>query len=240
MRQWLGSIAFTLYLFLSVPVYAFLLLATLPFPSAGGAYSWAKAWVDSVLATLRCLCRLDYRVEGRENLPAASSIVLMKHSSAWETLAQIQILPPQTWVLKRELLWVPMFGWALRALKPIAIDRKGGSVAVQQVIDQGRERLDEGLWVVIYPEGTRMPVGQTRRYGLSGALLARAAGKPIVPVAHNAGYFWPRRGWLKRPGTVRVVIGEPIATDGVDPREINERVQRWIESQVERLAVPID
>jgi 1-acyl-sn-glycerol-3-phosphate acyltransferase len=236
MRQWIGSIAFTLYLFLSVPVYAFALLATLPFPSAGGPYRWARAWVDSVLSMLRRLCRLDYRVDGRENLPSTSAIVLMKHSSAWETLAQIQILPQQTWVLKRELLWIPIFGWALRTLKPIAIDRKGGSVAVQQVLDQGRERLDEGLWVVIFPEGTRMPAGQTRRYGLSGALLARAAGKPVVPVAHNAGYFWPRRGWLKRAGTVRVVIGEPIATEGADAREINERVQRWIEDQVERLA----
>ena len=235
MRQWLGSIAFTLYLFLSVPVYALLLLATLPFPRVG-PYRWARAWVDSVLGMLHCLCRLDYRVEGRENLPTTSSIVLMKHSSAWETLAQIQILPPQTWVLKRELLWIPVFGWALRQLKPIAIDRRGGNVAVQQVLDQGRERLDEGLWVVIFPEGTRMPVGQTRRYGLSGALLALAAGKPVVPIAHNAGYFWPRRGWLKRAGTVRVVIGEPISTEGIEPREINERVQRWIEDQVERLA----
>jgi 1-acyl-sn-glycerol-3-phosphate acyltransferase len=235
MRQWLGSIAFTLYLFLSVPVYALLLLVTLPFPRLE-PYGWARAWVDSVFAMLRWLCRLDYRVEGRENLPSASSIVLMKHSSTWETLAQLQILPRQTWVLKRELLWIPMFGWALRRLNPIAIDRKGGSVAVQQVLDQGRDRLQDGLWVVIFPEGTRMPVGQTRRYGLSGALLARAAGKPIVPVAHNAGYFWPRRGWLKHPGTVSVVIGEPIATAGIEPREINERVQRWIENQVERLA----
>ena len=237
MRQWLGSIGFTLYLFLSVPVYAFLLFVALPFPRLG-PYRWARAWVDSVFVMLRWLCRLDYRVEGREHLPGASSVVLMKHSSTWETLAQIQILPAQTWVLKRELLWIPIFGWALRRLNPIAIDRKGGSAAVQQVIDQGRDRLDQGLWVVIFPEGTRMPVGQTRRYGLSGALLARAAGKAVVPVAHNAGYFWPRRGWLKRPGTVSVVIGEPIATEGIEPREINERVQRWIEDQVERLTPP--
>jgi 1-acyl-sn-glycerol-3-phosphate acyltransferase len=237
MRQWLGSIGFTLYLFFSVPIYAFLLLATLPFPRVG-SYRWARAWVDSVLAMLRVLCRLDYRVEGRHNLPGTSSVVLMKHSSTWETLAQIQVLPPQTWVLKRELMWIPIFGWALRWLKPIAIDRKGGSAAVQQVLDQGRQRLDEGLWVVIFPEGTRMPVGQTRRYGLSGALLARAAGKPVVPIAHNAGYFWPRRGWLKRAGTVRVVIGEPIPTAGLEPREINDRVQQWIEDQVGRLAPP--
>jgi 1-acyl-sn-glycerol-3-phosphate acyltransferase len=160
----------------------------------------------------------------------------MKHSSTWETIAQILIFPRQTWVLKQELLWIPLFGWALRLFKPIAIDRKGGGAAVQQVLAQGQSRLAEGLCVVIFPEGTRMPVGQTRRYGLSGALLASAAGRPIVPVAHNAGHFWPRRGWLKRAGTVRVVIGEAIPTAGRDARQINDDAQRWIEAQVARLA----
>src|SRR5262249_19302693 len=159
----------------------------------------------------------------------------MKHSSTWETLAQLQIFPRQTWVLKHELLWIPIFGWALRFLKPIAIDRKGGASAVQQVLEQGQSRLAEGLCVVILPEGTRMPVGQTRRYGLSGALLASATGRPIVPVAHNAGFFWPRRGWLKRAGTVRVVVGAPISTAGRDARQISDDVQRWIEAQVELL-----
>src|SRR5690606_12273423 len=134
-----------------------------------------------------------------------------------------------------ELLWVPFFGWALYMLKPIAIDRKGGRNAVQQVLEQGRQRLDEGLWVVIFPEGTRMPVGQTRRYGMSGTLLAQAAGRPVVPVAHNAGYFWPRRGWLKRAGTVRIVIGPPIPTVGRDPRAVNEEAQRWVEETVARI-----
>lgn len=235
MRQWLGSVAFTVYLFLSVPVYALLLFVTLPWPH-GDPYRWAVAWADSALFMLRKLCDLSYSVAGRENFPGPGSIVLMKHSSTWETLAQIQIFPRQTWVLKHELLWIPVFGWALRCLKPIAIDRQGGAAAVQQVLAQGQSRLAEGLCVVIFPEGTRMPVGQTRRYGLSGALLASAVGKPIVPVAHNAGHFWPRRGWLKRPGTVRVVIGEPIPTTGRDARQINNDVQRWIEAQVADLA----
>ena len=131
-----------------------------------------------------------------------------------------------------------MFGQAVRKLKPIAIDRKGGANAVQQVLTQGESRLAEGLSVMIFPEGTRMPVGETRRYGLSGALLASKVGKPIVPVAHNAGFFWPRRGLLKRAGTVRVVIGAPIPTAGREPREINDEVQRWIEAQVARLVPP--
>jgi 1-acyl-sn-glycerol-3-phosphate acyltransferase len=159
----------------------------------------------------------------------------MKHSSAWETLAQMQILPIQTWVMKRELMWVPFLGWALLLLKPIAIDRRGGATAVQQVLDQGQRRLAEGLWVVIFPEGTRMPVGQTRRYGMSGALLAGAAGLPVVPVAHNAGIYWPRRGWLKRAGTIRVVIGPPISAAGKDPRVVNAQAQQWIEGKVAEL-----
>jgi len=234
-RQWLGSIVFTALLFVSVPVYALLLFVTLPLPR-NDPYRWAVAWVDTVFFLLRKLCRLSYSVAGLEHFTGAGSVILMKHSSTWETLAQIKIFPRQTWVLKHELLWIPIFGWALRFFRPIAIDRKGGAAAVQQVLEQGRSRLAEGLCVVIFPEGTRMPVGQTRRYGLSGALLAAAAGKPVVPVAHNAGYFWPRRGWLKRPGVVRVVVGEPIPTAGRDARQINDDVQRWIEAQVARLA----
>ena len=235
MRQWLGSLAFSVFFVISVAVYASLLFLTLPLPG-NDPYRWAVGWAKTILRALKIFCRLDYRVSGREHLPDGSAVVLMKHSSTWETVAQILIFPRQTWVLKRELIWIPVFGWALRRLEPIAIDRKSGATAVQQVLSQGQSRLAEGLCVIIFPEGTRMPVGQTRRYGLSGALLASATGKPVVPVAHNAGFFWPRGGWLKRAGTVRVVIGEPIPTAGRDARAINDDVQRWIEAQVAQLA----
>jgi 1-acyl-sn-glycerol-3-phosphate acyltransferase len=235
MRQRLGSIVFTLCLFGSVPFYGTVALLTAPLPRSR-TYGVAVAWVDSMFWLLRRLCGLDYRVEGLEHLPARTSIVLMKHSSTWETLAQLRIFPRQTWVLKRELMWVPILGWVLWLLGPIAIDRRGGGGAVQQVIDQGRQRLAAGSWVVVFPEGTRVPAGQTGRYGLSGALLASAMERPVIPVAHNAGFYWPRRGWLKRPGTIRVVIGEPIETRGVEPRLVNERVQRWIEDTVARIA----
>jgi 1-acyl-sn-glycerol-3-phosphate acyltransferase len=237
-RQWIGSILFTVYLFVSVPIWGTIVCLTAPLPRRY-TYTGALMWVDSVLWLLRVLCRLDYRVEGRENLPARNCVVLLKHSSAWETIAQLRIFPPQTWVLKRELMWTPVLGWVLWLLKPIAIDRRGGGVAVQQVLEQGRKRLAEGLWVMIFPEGTRMPIGVTRRYGMSGALLAAAEGLPIVPVAHNAGYFWPRRGWLKRAGTVRLVIGPPIETRGAEPRTVNEHAQRWIEDALVELA-PLD
>lgn len=236
-RQWLGSVLFTLYLFGSVLVYGLFVLATAPLPHRV-RYRTVTWWVDSVLFVLGRLCRLRFEVEGLERLPAENTVVLMKHSSAWETLAQFKLFPVQTWVLKRELMWVPVLGWVLRLLKPIAIDRRGGKIAVQQVVEQGRARLAEGLWVVIFPEGTRVPAGESRRFGISGALLAAAAGKPIVPVAHNAGEFWPRRGWLKRAGTITVRIGPPIETAGGNAREITEQARRWIEDALGELGAP--
>src|SRR5690606_8763233 len=156
------SVVFTLYLFGSVPIYGVLVLLTAPLPHRV-TYRAVERWVDSVLFLLRRLCRLEFAVEGREHLPRETSVVLMKHSSAWETLAQFKLFPVQTWVLKRELMWVPFLGWVLRLLKPIAIDRGGGRAAVQQVVAQGRERLGQGFWIVIFPEGTRVPAGETRR-----------------------------------------------------------------------------
>jgi 1-acyl-sn-glycerol-3-phosphate acyltransferase len=234
-RQWLGSVVFTLYLFLSVPVYAPLVLLSAPFPHRV-SYRLVSGWVDSVLFMLKLLCRLEHVVEGREHLGERNTVVLMKHSSSWETIAQWRLFPKQTWVLKRELLWLPFFGWVLPLLKPIAIDRRGGRLAVQQVIDQGLARLADGFWIVIFPEGTRVPFGQTRRFGISGALLAAAAGRPVVPVAHDAGYFWPRRGWHKKSGTIRVRIGPPIPTAGRDAREVTAEAQQWIENALAAMA----
>jgi 1-acyl-sn-glycerol-3-phosphate acyltransferase len=232
MRQWLGSIAFTVLMFVSVPFYATVCILVRIFGHRA-SYAVAHNWCRLQFWLLRRLCRLDYSVEGLDRLPRMTSVVLMKHSSSWETIAQVLYLPPQTWVLKRELIWVPLFGWAVSCMRPIAINRKGGRAAVEQVMTQGRKRLDEGLWVVIYPEGTRVRAGETRRYGISGALLAEAAGRPIVPIAHDAGRYWPRRGLYKRRGTIRVVIGEPIATAGRDARELTAEVQAWIEARMQ-------
>jgi len=229
LRQWVGSLAFTTFLFVTVPIYAMVPLAC-AWGSWDVRFLGVRWWVHSVFFMLRVCCGLDYRVEGAENLPQRNCVALVKHSSAWETIAQLVIFPRQTWVLKRELLWLPFFGWVLAMLRPIAIDRSARGAAVTQVIEQGTARLDEGYWVVVFPEGTRVPAGESRRYGLSGALLAREAGYPVVPVAHDAGHYWPRRSWLKRPGTIRVVIGAPIETRGRDPREINEDARRFIEA----------
>ncbi len=230
----LRSFLFTVYMFLSIPPYA---LATLVARVGGvpAAYSVAVAWARMITGVCQRLCGLGFTVEGRENVPATPSVVLMKHASAYETITQMLLFPLQCWVLKRELMWTPFFGWALAAVHPIAINRQGGHGAVAQVVDQGKDRLADGIWVMIFPEGTRMPPGQTRRYGISGTLLAQSAGCLIVPVAHNAGDYWPRRGLRKRRGTVRFVIGRPVNPAGRDPREVNEEIQGWIEGEVAEL-----
>ena len=232
--QWLGSLLFTAFLFAWTFLYAIpFVLACLVLPFAR-RFALARAYAASVLAVLRWSCGLDYRIEGAP-LPAGCHVALWKHSSTWETIAQMVVFPRQVWVLKRELLWIPFVGMGLRLLHSIAIDRKAGHTAVAQVIEQGKERLAEGDWVVIFPEGTRMPAGETRRYGVSGTLLAAQANRLIVPVAHNAGRFWPRRGLMKKPGTVRVVIGAPVAPAGREVRAINEEIQAWIEATVREL-----
>jgi 1-acyl-sn-glycerol-3-phosphate acyltransferase len=228
--QWLASFFFTIFLFVWTGLYAVMFTFVGPLLPFRARFPMARAWGGVLLTVLRVVCRLDYRIEGAENLPAGNHVALIKHSSAWETFAQVVLVPHHVWVLKRELTWVPFLGWALRLMHCIAINRGAGKSAVQSVLEQGKARLAEGEWIVIFPEGTRMPPGETRRYGVSGALLAAENGRMIVPVAHDAGYYWPRRGLYKKPGTIRVVIGPPIATAGREAREVNEEAQNWIEA----------
>ncbi|MDY6944296.1 MAG: lysophospholipid acyltransferase family protein [Pseudomonadota bacterium] len=227
--QLLRSILFTTVLFAGTLLYAVAVLLFGWLPSHK-LYVIARSWGRLNLWLLAKLCDLTYTVEGRENIPPGAHVSMWKHSSAWETIAQAAVFPPQAWVLKHELMWIPLVGWAVKCLKPIAINRKAGATAVTQVIEQGKQRLQEGLWILIFPEGTRVAVGETRKYGVSGALLASKAGCKIIPVAHNAGYYWPRRGWIKKPGTIRVVIGPAIDAAGRDARELNEEVRTWIET----------
>jgi 1-acyl-sn-glycerol-3-phosphate acyltransferase len=228
------SILFTTLMFLSVPPYALACILVRPFGTRV-SFAVAAAWARLIDRLARAICGLGYVVEGAGNLPAEPAIAMIKHSSAYETIATLLLLPWQCWVLKRELMWAPFFGWGLATLHPIAIDRNAGRSAVEQIVEQGRQRLAEGAWITIFPEGTRMRAGETRRYGVSGPLLAQASGRPLVPIAHDAGDFWPRRGLRKRAGTVRFVIGEPVYVAGRDPREVNEQIQRWVEDTVARL-----
>jgi len=233
--QALRSLLFNLVMFSSVLVYAPLSLLTFPLPSLV-RYRFISQWARFHVWLLGALCGLHYRVEGRDHLPRHSTaIILAKHQSSWETLAFQQIFPPQVWVLKRELLWLPFFGWALALLDPIAIDRGAGRRAVKQIVDQGRQRLQTGRWVVVFPEGTRMSPGQHRRFGIGGAALAAESGYPVVPVAHDAGHYWPRRGFLKTPGTIRVLIGPVIDSRGKSAEEINRLAEAWVSDAMAQL-----
>jgi 1-acyl-sn-glycerol-3-phosphate acyltransferase len=196
----------------------------------------ARSWARLQFWLLEKVCGLSFAVEGRERIPAGNHIVMSNHTSAWETIAQFLIFPPQVWVLKRELLWIPLIGWGLKLLRPISINRGAGHRAVNQVIEQGKERLADGLWIIIFPEGTRVVAGEKRKYGVSGALLATETGKFVVPLSHNAADFWVRRGIVKKAGMIRVVIGEPIAAAGKDARELNDEVRRSIEAGLAHIA----
>ena len=197
----------------------------------------ATGWARFCLWAGRFFCGLNVTTEGTENIPDEPSVFLIKHTTAMEAYWQIAALPPSTWVLKRELLWVPVFGWALGlVMKSIAVDRGAGGSAVKQVLAQGKDRIASGKSVCIFPEGTRMAPGETRRYGVSGAALARETGCPVVPVAHNAGDFWPRRGLRKMPGDIRFCIGPPIDPAGRTPKETNKIAQDWVESKMREIS----
>ncbi|MGB9428442.1 MAG: lysophospholipid acyltransferase family protein [Gammaproteobacteria bacterium] len=235
--MWLRSLAYNIFMVLTAGLFSIPVALVAPFPFGKRFGHWiARQWVVWQFFMLRHLCRLTYRVQGLANIPHENAITYWKHQSTWETMAQLLIFPAQSWVLKRELLWLPLVGQAIYALEPIAINRKAGHTAVKQVLEMGQKRLNAGLWMAIFPEGTRMPPGTTRRYGLSGALLAEITGKPIIPVAHNAGDYWKRNAFLKYPGSVQVRIGKPVYANGRRPEEINTEIQDWIEAQMKEIS----
>jgi 1-acyl-sn-glycerol-3-phosphate acyltransferase len=226
----LRSALFALALVAVTPPYALIALATFPLPRLV-RYRIISGWSRLVVRLARAVCGIRWRVEGREHLPANPAVILAKHQSAWETLAFQEIFPPQVLVLKKELLWLPFFGWGLALMSPIAIDRANGRAALRDIARRGKERLAQGFWVVIFPEGTRVRVGEKRTYQQGGAWLAAQCGVPVVPVAHNAGRLWSRNAFLKYPGRVTVRIGPPIPTAGRDAKQISADVETWIESQ---------
>lgn len=228
------SFVFALLQVIVTPPYALVAILTFPLPPMV-RYRIISGWARLFVWVARVVCGVRYRVEGRHNIAREPVVYMSKHQSAWETLAFQAILPPHVMVIKRELLWIPFFGWGLAMMSPIAIDRAAGRQALKQVQDQGKERLDDGFAVVIYPEGTRIAPGTTGRYHTGGAWLAVKAGVPIVPIAHNAGYLWPRNSFVKRPGVITVSIGPPIATLGRRPDAVTDETAAWIEAEVRRM-----
>ena len=230
----LRSALFAAALVLVTPPYALIALLTFPLPRMV-RYRIISGWSKLVVWLAKLILGIRWQVEGREHLPSRPAVILAKHQSAWETMAFQLIFPPQVHVLKRELLWIPFFGWGLALMSPIAIDRSRGVAALRAIARRGRERLEQGFWVVVFPEGTRVRPGERRPYQLGGAWLAAEAGAPVVPVAHNAGLVWPRNAFFKRPGTVIVRIGPAIEGAEHDPKRLNDLAEAWIEEQQKAL-----
>lgn len=220
-------------------VWCLISLVVAPFMSFRMRYRFInQAWCRCAVWLAKVLVGLDYEVIGEANVPTRPCVILANHQSTWETFFLSAYFEPLSQVLKRELLRVPFFGWAFMLLKPIAIDRSNPKEALRQVAKQGQERLEQGAWVLIFPEGTRMPVGQAGKFSRSGAALAVNAGLPVLPIAHNAGMYWPKEGWGKRPGTIKVVIGAPMRAETEGPRaiaELNQRAEEWVNAQLRGL-----
>lgn len=227
---------FALQVLLTV-VWSLLSLLTFPF-GALTRYRFITAWSRMVIWLAGAICGIRYEVRGAGNLPDRPSIVLSKHQSAWETLAFQVFLPPQVWVLKRSLLKIPFFGWALSLMNPIAIEREAGMRALKQTVEQGRARLAQGFWIVIFPEGHRHAPGDKGTYHIGGAWLATQTKAPVVPIALNSGYLWRRDAFLKLPGKITVSIGPPIDPGGLKADEVNRRVEEWIETEMVRIGDP--
>lgn len=230
----LRSIIFNLGMWAMVVPYALLTLLLIPMSAPRRSHIVA-GWARFVVRWLALSCNLRYRIIGQANIPDHPCVILAKHQSAWETIAFQDIFPPQIWVLKRSLLLLPFFGWALWALKSIAIDRSAGREALKQLVSQGKDRLAMGLSVVVFPEGTRIAPGHKGKYHIGGAWLATHTGATVIPVAHNAGEFWRKNSLLKHPGTITVSIGQPIDASGMKADELNKLVEDWIEREMPRL-----
>jgi 1-acyl-sn-glycerol-3-phosphate acyltransferase len=237
----LRSIAFLLFQIIVTPFYAAVMLATFWLPRVP-RYKMAAHWCWTNLQGVRAICGIRWQVNGLENIPrdtkAHPHIVMSKHSSTWETLALNLYFPPLAFVAKKELLSIPFFGWGFKLASPITIDRSAGTGAMDQIVAQGKERFAQGFWIVIYPEGTRIRAGTRAKYKTGGARLALTMDVPVIPVAHNAGYVWPKGLFGKRPGLITMTIGPPISPAGKDVASFAQEIEAWIEGEVARLGVP--
>jgi 1-acyl-sn-glycerol-3-phosphate acyltransferase len=234
MASALRSLAFALFQIIVTPLYALAVFALAWLPPVR-RYRLVTGWCALNLWAARWVCGIRHRVIGLENVSATAHIVACKHSSTWETLFLSRLLPPLAYVAKKELLSLPFFGWAFALASPITIDRSAGENAMVQIAHQGRKRVAQGFWIVLYPEGTRIPVGKRVHYKSGAARLAVEMQVPILPIAHNAGWLWPKGVMGKRPGTITVSIGKPIVPGTMEPAQLMNVVEGWIEGEVTRL-----
>ncbi len=231
----LRSLLFWIGFLINVIVFG-LLIVVLFFTPSSFRLKIARLWSYTNNFLLKVFCGIDFKVEGKENLNLETAIILCKHQSTWETLALHSFTPYVRWVFKRELMRIPIFGWALALTDPIAINRGAGRAAIKQLIKEGTKKLNAGKWMVLFPEGTRTQPGKTRKFKIGGALLAEKSGYPVIPIAHNAGEFWPKHSFIKWPGTISVVIGPVIESKGRSAEEINADVFNWIENTMKDIS----
>lgn len=230
MLQTLRSLLFLVGMAILTFVFGFSSLLTIVVPYRM-RYRFITYWSACNLWWLRITCGLKNEIIGKENIPDHPCIVMANHQSTWETLAIGPIFPPLTWVVKRELFFVPIFGWGLALTQPIALDRNAGKKAVEQLVEKGVEKTKSGRWILIFPEGTRTPPGTKRKFKIGGAMLAAKSGVPIIPVAHNSGNYWARKQLTKKSGTIKMIIGPEIITQGKSAEKINQEVYTWISSK---------
>ncbi len=227
----LRSLLFFIGQVITAPIFTIVALLAMPFnPILRN--DLISGWARSMLWWLKVTCNIRHEITGLENITDSPTIVLSKHQSAWETLAFQAIFPTQVYVLKRELLWIPIFGWGLAMSSPIAIDRSAGREALKKLVANGQARLDRGFWVVIFPEGTRITPGERSKYHIGGAWLATHTKTQVLPVAHNAGEYWAKNTFIKKPGVIKMHIGKPIQTEGLKADALNQQVEGWIEAEM--------
>lgn len=226
----LRSLLFFLGQVVTAPIFTLIAFLALPLNPIT-RNNLISGWARSMIWWLRITCNIRHEIAGLENIPSSPSIILAKHQSAWETLAFQAIFPTQVYLLKRELLWIPIFGWGLAMSSPIAIDRSAGRDALKKLVAHGKDRLAKGLWIVIFPEGTRKAPGERGKYNIGGAWLATHTQTQVVPVAHNAGKFWAKNSFIKKPGVIQIHIGKPIDTAGLKADALNSQVENWIEAE---------
>ena len=190
-------------------------------------------WCRSVLWWLKITCGVSYTIEG--NIPRGNFVVAGNHQSPWETILFQFLVSPISTVLKKELLRIPFFGWAMAMMNPIAINREDGRAAAKQVIKEGKEHIEAGFSVLIFPEGTRQTDGQIGRFNRGAANLAITANAPILPFAHNGGTFWPSKSFAKIPGNIQCIVGEPISPEGLTARELNQKLEEWIKEAIDKI-----
>ena len=228
---WLRSVLFFLGQLIVTPIFTMIALLSFPLPPIT-RYKLISGWALSMLWWLKVTCNIRHEITGLENITDSPTIVLSKHQSAWETLAFQAIFPTQVYVLKRELLWIPIFGWGLAMSSPIAIDRSAGREALKKLVANGQARLNRGFWVVIFPEGTRITPGERSKYHIGGAWLATHTKTQVLTVAHNAGEYWAKNTFIKKPGVIKMHIGKPIQTADLKADALNHQVEGWIEAEM--------